>query len=109
MATYSTGITATWGSYTFGEVTGLSWQYGGTPTDRLDNVSTHWASDVGSVSITCLGSAGISTALHGQRQALTISGGGCTLTTPAIYESVAVSAERNGVTQYTVTLKILDA
>lgn len=109
MATHSSGITATWGGYTFAEVTGLSWQYGGTPTDRSPNTSAHYVGDVGSVNITCLSATGIATSLHGQRQTLTIAGGGCTLTAPALYESVAVAAERNGVTQYTVTLKILDA
>jgi hypothetical protein len=105
VATYSTGITATFGSTTFTEVTDLAWTYGGAlPRGR----SVVWTDDVGSVSLTCLGSAGVSTASYGVRNDLTISGGGANLTCKAVYEGLSVSPELNGVTRYTVTFKILD-
>jgi len=105
VATYSTGITATWGSVTFGEMQSLSWTWGG---GGAKGRSAPWSDEIGSVSIQCLGGTGISTANAGLRQQLTITGGGCTLTTYAIWDSVAVDAELNGVTKYSVSLKILD-
>ena len=105
MATYSTGITATFGSTTFAEVTDLAWTYGGAlPKGRSDT----WTSDAGSVTLTCLGSTGISTANYGQRDALSISGGGANLTCDAVYVGLGVAPELNGVTRYSVTFKILD-
>ena len=104
MATYSTGITATWGSVTFGEMQSLSWTWGG---GGAKGRSDPWTDDVGSVSIQCLGGTGISAANAGLRRQLTITGGGCDLTTYAIWDSVAVGAELNGVTRYSVSLKIL--
>lgn len=104
MATYSTGITATWGGVTFGEVQSLSWTWGGGGSKGR---SAPWTDDVGTVQLQCLGSAGVNTANAGTRDTLTISGGGCDLTTSAIFQSLGVDAELNGVTRYTVTLKIL--
>lgn len=105
MAIYSEGITATWGSVTFGQVQALSWNYGGGGARGRDEP---WTDDLGTVSIQCLGDTGISTANNGNRELFTIAGGGCDLTCHAIYESVSVDAELNGVTRYTVSLKILD-
>ena len=105
MATYSTGITATFGSNTFTEVTDLSWTYGGSLPRGRD---TTWTDEVGTVTLTCLGSVGISTANYGLRNDLTISGGGASLTCKAVYEGVNVAPELNGVTRYTVTFRLLD-
>lgn len=105
MATYSTGITATWGSVTFGEMQSLSWNWGGAGSKGR---STPWTDEIGTVSIQCLGSTGLSTARSGERAQLAITGGGCNLTAYAIWESLSVDTELNGVTKYSVTLKILD-
>lgn len=105
MATYSTGISATWGAVTFAEMQSLSWNYGGAGAKGR---SAPWSDELGTVSIQCLNVSGMETANVGQRQQLSITGGGCTLTAYAVYESVGVDAELNGVTKYTVTLKILD-
>lgn len=105
MATYSTGITATFGSTTFAEVTDLAWTYGGAlPKGR----SVVWTDEAGSVTLTCLGATGITTASYGLRNDLTISGGGANLTCKAVYIGLGVAPELNGVTRYTVTFKILD-
>ena len=105
MATYSTGIVASFGATTFAEISDLSWSYGGSlPKGR----SSTWTDDVGTVSLTCLGSAGITTASYGVRNDLTITGGGANLTCKAVYEGLSVAPEVNGVTRYTVTLKLLD-
>lgn len=105
MATYSTGVTATWGGSAFAEITDLSWTWGGgLPKGR----SVVWTDDAGSVSITCLGAANMTTAEYGLRKQLVLSGGGQSLTTYAVYESLTVNPELNGVTRYTATFKILD-
>lgn len=105
MATYSTGVSVTWGGSAFSEVVGLDWTYGGgAPKGR----SVVWTDDAGSVSITALGGANTSTSEYGLRKQLVISGGGQSLTVQAVWESLSVSNEVNGVTRYTVTFKILD-
>lgn len=106
MATYSTGISAAFAGVSFGEMQSLSWNYGGAGERGRD---APWSDEIGTVSIQCLSSTGVATANVGQRGTLTISGGGCNLTTTAVYESLSCDAELNGVTKYTVTLKILDA
>jgi len=104
VATYSTGITATWGGVSFQEVTDLAWSYGSEPRGR----SEPWTDDVGSVAITCLHTANLALTEYGLRKQLILSGGGQSLTSQAIWESVSVAPELNGVTRYTVTLKLLD-
>lgn len=105
MATHSSGIAVTWGGVPFAEVTDLQWSYGGGSSKGR---SVAWTDDAGSVSLSCLGSANISTANWGDRDTLTITGGGMDLTYVAVFEQVAASAELNGVTRYTATFKILD-
>ncbi len=105
MATYSTGITATFDGTAFAEVSDLTWQYGGgLPKGR----STTWTDEVGTVSISCMGAANISTAKYGTRADLVLAGGGVALTHKAVYESLSVTPELNGVTRFTVTFRLLD-
>lgn len=105
MATYSTGITATWGGSAFAEIVDLSWSYGGGPSKGRSVV---WTDDAGSVSITCLGGANMNTAEYGLRKQLSLSGGGQSLTVNAVYESLSVKPELNGITRYTATFRLLD-
>lgn len=105
MATYSIGIAATWGGTAFTEVVDLSWSYGGSlPKGRNDR----WTDELGTVSVTCLGSANTSTGEYGQRKQISISGGGATLTHYAVWEGLSVTPELNGVTKYTVTFRLVD-
>lgn len=104
MATYSTGITVTWGGTDFVEVTDVSYSYGGGRTGR----DVAWSADQGGVSVTCFGTANVNISEFGTRDQLVITGGGAGLNTYAIWESVAVAPEMNGVTRYTVTFKIVD-
>ena len=104
MASYSTGMSASFRGGAFSEITGINVNYGGSTTGR----SGAWSADRGSVSIECLGSANVSTTLFGYRGTLSISGGGVSLTVNAIYEGFGVSPEVNGVTRFTVNLKIVD-
>lgn len=104
MAYYSTGITASFRGNAFTEITGANVNYGGSTTGR----NGAWSADYGSVSIECLGAANVSAGLFGYRGALVISGGGISLTTSAIYEGFSASPELNGVTRFTVNLKLVD-
>lgn len=104
MATYSTGITVTWDGTAFTEVQELSWSSGGARQGR----DVAWSPDQGTVSVTCLGTQNVARSNFGTRALLVITGGGAGLTSYAAWESVAVAPERNGVTRYTVTLKLLD-
>lgn len=104
MATYSTGISATWNGTPFTEVQELSWNYGGGRQGR----SSAWTANPGQVTVTCLGTANTNISNFGTRYQLVLSGGGVGLTTYAIWESVAVAPTRNGVTSYTVTFSITD-
>lgn len=104
MAIESVSITATWNGVDFKEVRDLSWNYGGARTGR----DTEWLAEQGSVSLTCLGTTNTNISNFGKRELLEISGGGVGLSTYAVWESVAYTPQLNGVTQYTVTLKIVD-
>lgn len=105
MATYSQGISVTWGGVAFQEVSGLSWTYGGGPSKGR---SVEWTDDAGSCTVTCMGPNNTSTVNYAKRRELVISGGGQTLTNQAVWESVSVESELNGVTRYTVSLKLTD-
>ena len=105
MATYSTGISVTFDGVAFTEVQSLAWSYGGSlPRGRSNN----FTDEPGEVSITCLGTANTGIANYGKRGDLAITGGGAALTCKAVYQGVAVAPQLNGVTQYTVTFRILD-
>jgi hypothetical protein len=104
VASYSQGVSVTWNGVAFQEVTGLTWNYGGESRGR----SVPWTPDAGSVSVECLGGNNTGTSNFGVRADVVISGGGQSLTNKAVWESVSVASEVNGVTRYTVTLKLLD-
>jgi hypothetical protein len=105
VASYSQNVSVTWGGTPFTEVVGLDWQVGGSaPKGR----SVAWTDDVGTVTVATLGTANVSTAEYGSRKDLAISGGGQSLTSKAVWESLSVANEVNGVTRFTVTFKLLD-
>lgn len=105
MASYSSSVAVTWGGTPFTEVVGLDWQYAGGPSKGRSVV---WTDEAGSVTVTTLGSANTSAAEYGLRRQLVISGGGQSLTSNAVWESLSVANEVNGVTRFTVTFKLLD-
>lgn len=105
MATYSQNVSVSWGGTPFTEVVGLDWQYGGgSPKGR----SVAWSDEAGTVTVATLGSANTSVSEYGVRKQLVISGGGQSLTSYAVWESLDVANEVNGVTRFTVTFKLLD-
>lgn len=105
MATYSTGVSVTWGGTPFTEVFDLSVSYGGgSPKGR----STPWTDELGTVTVSCFGTANTGSAEYGLRKQLVITGGGASLTSYAVWESVGVQYGLNDVTRFTVTFKLLD-
>lgn len=110
MATYSTGISASWGESAFAEVYEIGMPlYGSVRKDRSINaLSAGWSDEVGDVSISAYGSANMTVANYGTRLTLSISGGGVSLTSPAVCTGVSATPELNGVTRYTFTAKLLD-
>lgn len=105
MATYSTNVSATWGGTPFSEVYDLSYTYGGGAPKGRDSL---WTDELGSVTLSCFGTANVSYAEYGQRRQLVVTGGGASLTTYAVLESLAIQYGLNDVTRFTVTFKILD-
>jgi hypothetical protein len=102
VATYSTGVTATFPGATLSEVVGLSFNYGsGMPEGR----GVAWKATLGQVQVEQLG--GATTAIYGTRGSLVIAGGGLNLTVTAVCTDVAAVAEVNGVTRYSYTFDIL--
>lgn len=106
MATYAVGISATWGSVTFTEVTDLAWTFGGTNVSRGGSGS-FFAATKGSVSITALGTTPTADDV-GDRKTLTITGGGVALTRYAVLKQVGAVAELNGVARYSIEFDIVN-
>lgn len=115
MANVSQGTTATWGSVTLGEVVSVS--VDGVSADTVEvtprtQASRHKAFspadvDLGSVSVTCRGSAGMSTTNVGLTNTLSISGPGVSFSfTKAIYERLGWSASVGELQTYSVTFKV---
>ena len=105
MATYSTGMTVTFGVITFAEITSIDMDsYGDLSRGR----SVDWNDSAGTVKITTLSSTGVSAANWNKKALLTISGGGMGISTNALYMGFSAAAELNGVTKHTVNFKILE-
>ena len=103
MATYATGITATWDNVKFGEVTEIKVTHGGAMP--LARTST-WTLDVGTIDLVCLATENVSTSKYGKRAAVSIAGGGMTYAGNAVLEKFTLAGVVNDVARYTVTLKI---
>jgi hypothetical protein len=110
MATYSTGITATWGGSAFTEIYEIGAPLlGGLRKDRsISSATQGWTDEVGSVSISAYGTHNMTTAEYGKRKPLVISGGGLSLTFNAVCTGVSATPERGGVTRFTFTAKLMD-
>ena len=103
MATYATGVTATWDSVNFGEVTELRVTHGGSmPLAR----GSTWALDLGTIEIACLTTANISTDKYGRRAAVAIAGGELDYSGKAVLERFTLQGVVNDVSRYGVTLRI---
>lgn len=103
MATYASGVTATWDGVSFGEVAELVVTHGGSLP--LARAST-WTLDVGTIEMQCLSTANISTARYGRRGTVTIAGGGLGYTGTAVLEKFTLTGVVNDVARYAVTLRL---
>lgn len=103
MAIYASGVTATFDSTDFGEVTELKVTHGGSLP--LARAST-WTLDVGTIEIACLSTANVSAATYGKRGLVTITGGGLAYSGKAVLEKFTIGGVVNDVARYTVTLRI---
>lgn len=103
MANVCAGVTATWDSVAFGELTEIKVQAGGSLPLGRDSL---FAVDAGTIEIACLATANITMAQHGRRATLEIGGGGLTFTTKAICQSLQLAGKVNDVARYSATFKI---
>jgi hypothetical protein len=110
VATYSTGISVTWGGVPFVEVYEVGVPlYGSLRKDRTTNMTSQgWTDEVGDVSVACYGLANMGIAEYGTVKQLAITGGGFNLTAFAVCTGVSGTPELAGVTRYTFTAKLLD-
>jgi hypothetical protein len=110
VATYSTGISVSWGGTPFTEMYEVGVPLFGSPRkDRAVDATTQgWTDEVGDISVVCYGTANMSVVEYGKRKQLVITGGGFNLTQPAVCTGVTGTPELNGVTRYTFTAKLLD-
>ena len=105
MATYSTGMSVTWGVHTFAEITSIEIdRYGDLSRGR----SVDWNDNAGTVKITTLSPTGVGAANWNQKGSLAVTGGDMNLVVDALYMGFSASAELNGVTKFTVNFKILE-
>ena len=105
MATFSTGLSVTWGGVSFLEVTAAAPSYAGGPSKGRSVV---WTDEAGTCTVECYGTANVSSGEYGLRKQLVISGAGVSLTTQALYLGFTQTPELNGVTRYSVSFKLLD-
>ena len=108
MAIACTGVTATWGGLTLGEVVEIDVTKGGSlPIGRGSTVSTGaWAIDAGTIEMKCLSTANLSMAEYGLKKPLAFTGGGLTFSTKAICQTLRMSGKVNDVARYAATFKI---
>lgn len=104
MATYATGVTASFIGINLGEVAEIDVVAGGSlPLAR----SSRFAVDAGTIDIKCFSPDGIGPAAYGQKGTFAIAGGGLTFTTKAILQTCKLSGKANDVARYAATLKIV--
>lgn len=103
MATYSTGVTATFGGTPITEIVGLSANYGNGMPEGRDGSS--WKPLLGQVQIESLG--GFVAGLWGTQAQLMLSGGGLSLTEVAVCTDTSVAGEVNGLTRYSYTFDLI--
>lgn len=105
MATYSTGMAVTWGVHTFAEITSIEIdRYGALSRGR----SADWSDSAGTVEIATLSPIGVGSLNWNTMAALSITGGDMNLAVDAIYMGFTAAAKLNGVTEFTVSFKILE-
>lgn len=104
MATYATGITASFNGTTLGEVAEIGVVGGGSlPLAR----NSRFTLDAGTIDVQCFLPDGIGPAAYGQKGTFSIAGGGLAFTTKAILQTYRLAGKVNDVARYAATLKIV--
>ena len=104
MAIYCTGVTATWGGAALGEITKIDVQRGGElPLAR----GSTWTLDAGTIEISSLSTAQLTATQYGRKATLSIGGGGLTLTTKAVCQTLRATGTVNDVTRYVGLFRIV--
>lgn len=104
MAINCAGVTVTWNSIGFGEVTKIDVTRGGAlPQAR----GSTWTLDAGTIEITSLSTAQLTQAQYGTKATLAITGGGLTMTTKAICQTIRMTGTVNDVARYVGTFRIV--
>lgn len=108
MATACAGVTVTWDSTTvsgvaFEEVVSIAVTFGGSLPEAR---SVPWAFDAGSVELSTLHTANLSTTNWGSKGTLTFAGGGLDIAVPCIFERVTLEGAVNDVARYGFTFRI---
>lgn len=104
MAINCAGVSATWNTVAFGEVTKIDVVRGGELPEARGST---WTLDAGTIEITSLSTAQLSAAQYGIKSTLAITGGGLTMTTKAICQTLRHTGTVNDVARYVGTFKIV--
>lgn len=104
MAINCAGVTATWDSTSFGEVTKIDITRGGElPQGR----SSRFTVDAGTIEVSSLSTAQLTEPQYGRKALLSFTGGGLTMTTKAICQTLKATGTVNDVTRYVGTFRIV--
>jgi hypothetical protein len=98
MAGYCTGVAVSWRGTAIGEVTEFRVGAGGSlPLARGVSGGTPWAIDAGTVELASFSTAAMKLSEYGTKGLLSFSGGGLTLTTKAICQTLDITGKVNDV------------
>ena len=107
MATYSTGITATFGARVISEITNVEVTVQSGP-DRARAANAHWTDNNGGATFTTLDVGDVGGSVWGAVDDLIINGGAMAINAQAMYDGFTAVSELNGVTKYTISFKFLE-
>ena len=107
MATYSTGISATYGARVFKEITNVEVTVQSGP-DRARAANEHWTDNNGGATFTTLDQGDVGGHVWGAVDDLIIDGGAMSINAQAMYDGFTAVSELNGVTKYTISFKFLE-
>jgi hypothetical protein len=114
MAGYCTGVTVSWRETAIGEVTEFRVGAGGSlPLARGSTAATSgaWAMEMGTVELASLSTAAATSTMslseYGMKGLLSFSGGGLTLTTKAICQTLDITGKVNDVYRFKSVFRIV--
>ena len=104
MAGYCTGVAVSWRGTALGEVSEFRINAGGSLPIGRDST---FAVDAGTVEVSSLATAAMQLSEYGTKGLLSFSGGGLTVTTKAICQTLDISAKVNDVYRLKSTFRIV--